>query len=202
MRIVLASHNAHKIKELQSMLRTDFPDVEILSPADVGIDGDIEENGTTFAENARIKATAVASSGFIGIGDDSGLCVDLLDGEPGVYSARFAEMAGKSDVRSDDANNRYLCERLAPYAEKDCTAAFVCNLYCALPNGRFFTVEGKVEGIILKEGRGEDGFGYDPFFYYPPMNKTFAEMTAEEKNAVSHRAAAMRALKEKLKEYL
>ncbi len=191
MKIVLASRNTKKIKELRELLSENIPDIEILSLDDVGIFGEIEENGATFEENAYIKAYTAAKSGYIGIGDDSGLAVNALDGAPGVYSARYAGEHG-----DDEANNAYLLENLANKADK--SAKFVSVVACVFPDrlneGHFF--RGETEGVILDEYRGEGGFGYDPLFYYEPMDKTYAEMTAEEKNSISHRGKAMRMLAE------
>ncbi|MBE6646831.1 MAG: RdgB/HAM1 family non-canonical purine NTP pyrophosphatase [Ruminococcaceae bacterium] len=191
MKIVLASRNAKKIKELRELLCESIPDIEILSLDDVGIYGEIEENGETFEENAYIKASVAAESGYIGIGDDSGLVVNALGGAPGVYSARYA--GGHGD---DEANNAFLLKNLKDKTDR--SAKFVSVVACVFPEdrekGNFF--RGETEGEILKEYRGEGGFGYDPLFYYAPMNKTYAEMTAEEKNSISHRGKAMRLLSE------
>ncbi len=188
MKIVLASRNQKKIKELRALL-SEMGDIEILSLDDVGIYGEIEENGATFEENAFIKASAAAKSGYIGVGDDSGLMVDALGGEPGVYSARYAGEHG-----DDEANNRVLLQKLS--AKSDRCAKFVSVVACVFPEdttkGHFF--RGETEGIILDEYRGEGGFGYDPLFYVEGMEKTYAEMSADEKNAISHRGKAMRML--------
>ena len=187
-KIVLASRNQKKIKELRTLL-CEMGDIEILSLDDVGIYGEIEENGETFEENAFIKASAAAKSGYIGIGDDSGLMVDALGGEPGVYSARYAGEHG-----NDEANNRVLLERLAPHSDR--SAKFVSVVACVFPDdlskGHLF--RGETEGVILDEYRGEGGFGYDPLFYVDGMGKTYAEMSADEKNSISHRGKAMRML--------
>lgn len=195
MKIVLASRNAHKIGELQALLRAYIPDVEILSFDDVGFEGDIVEDGNSFEENALIKARAAASTGYIGIGDDSGLAVDALGGEPGIYSARYAGEHGDTE-----ANNRLLLERL--HDESDRRARFVCVIACVFPDSpeHAFLSVGTTEGEILRDYRGEGGFGYDPLFYYPPMKKTFAQMSAEEKNAVSHRGKAVAKFAQMLKE--
>ena len=195
MKIVLASRNQKKIKELCELLSKNLPDVEILSLDDVGIFGEIEENGETFEDNAYIKAYTAAKSGYIGVGDDSGLSVNALGGEPGVYSARYAGEHG-----DDAANNAHLLKNLAPHADK--SAKFVSVISCVFPEDidtpHFF--RGETEGLIIDEYRGEGGFGYDPLFWYEPMAKTFAEMTADEKNSISHRGKAMRMLAEFLKE--
>ena len=186
MKIVLASRNRHKIEEWEATLGKYIQGVEILSLDDVGIYGDIEENGETFEDNAFIKASAAVKSGYISIGEDSGLSVNALHGEPGVYSARYA-----GDHGNDRANNELLLKKLE--GESDRSAKFVCCIACALPKtpekGYFF--RGETEGVIIDEYRGDGGFGYDPLFYYEPMGKTFAELTGSEKNAVSHRGKAI-----------
>lgn len=196
MKIVLASHNKKKLVELHDILAGYFPDVEILSLDDVGLTEEIEEDGTTFAENAYIKARAAAQSGYIGVGDDSGLEVYALDRAPGIYSARYS--GGHGD---DEANNQLLLKNLS--CKSDRSGAFVSCIACVFPEdpdkGYYF--EGRTEGEITKEYRGEGGFGYDPLFYYPPMDKTYAEMTAEEKNSISHRGKAMKLLAEFLVQY-
>ena len=189
-KIVLASRNRHKIKEMEVLLHSLLPeeDFVLLSLDDIGYTGEIEENGTTFEENAKIKASVPASLGYIGIADDSGLEVDALNGEPGVYSARYADEEGVP--HSDEANNDKLLRGLASVPDEKRTARFVSCLSLVTPCGRSFTVRGTCEGVILRERRGNGGFGYDPLFYHPPLGKTFAELTAEEKNSVSHRAHA------------
>ncbi len=184
--IVLASRNRKKVGELQTLLRQYLGDtIELKSLDDVGLFDEIEETGATFAENARIKAKAAAKSGYIGLGDDSGLTVTALDMAPGVYSARYAGEHG-----NDAKNNALLLRNLT--GKKDRSAAFVCALAAVWPDGRVVETEGRVEGVILTAPRGENGFGYDPLFYYPPFGKTMAEMTAAEKNGVSHRGDAVR----------
>ena len=189
MKIVLASHNQKKIRELRQILSAHIPDVEIVSLDDVGLTDEIEENGTTFAENAYIKAHAAAKSGYIGVGDDSGLEVYALDRAPGIYSARYAGEHG-----DDAANNALLLKNLED--KQDRSGAFVCGIACVFPEDltKSHYFEGRTEGVILHEYRGEGGFGYDPLFYYPAMGKTFAEMTAQEKNSISHRGKAMQLL--------
>ena len=194
MKIVLASRNKKKKAELQTLLSQYIEGIEILSLDDVGIFGEIEENGETFEENALIKARTAAESGYIGIGDDSGLSVDALGGAPGVYSARYAGEHG-----NDEANNDLLLKNLADKSDR--SARFVSCIACVFPDGRpDIVVRGEVEGIIVDERCGDGGFGYDPIFFYPPFNKTLAEVTAEEKNSVSHRGKAIRALAERLAE--
>ena len=195
MKIVLASRNKKKKAELQTLLSQYIEGIEILSLDDVGIYGEIEEDGVTFEENALIKAKAAAESGYIGVGDDSGLEVDALGGAPGVYSARYAGEHG-----DDEANNDLLLKNLED--KDDRSARFVCCIACVFPEKYGYepiVVRGYVEGEILKERHGDGGFGYDPLFYFPEFNKTLAEVTAEEKNKVSHRGNAIAAFAEKLK---
>lgn len=194
MKIVLASRNRHKIGELQTLLRKYVLDIEILSLDDVGITEDIVEDGKDYCENAFIKARAAASTGYIGVGDDSGLSVRALGGAPGVYSARYA--GGHGDT---EANNRLLLKNLE--GKDDRFAEFVCVICCVMPDnldkGDFF--EGRTGGIIIDEYRGDGGFGYDPLFLYEPMGKTFAQMSPDEKNSVSHRGRAIEKFAESLK---
>ena len=206
MDMVLASRNPKKIKELNAILSAVIPDIRILSLDDVGFEGDIEENGTTFEENALIKAhTASKACGYKypTIADDSGLSVDALGGAPGVYSARYA--GGHGD---DEANNQLLLKNLAHIPEKERTAQFVSVIACVFPNGHEIVVKGEAKGLILQEYRGNGGFGYDPLFLYlpesekEPRNKTFSEMTSEEKNVISHRARAIERLAQALTKYL
>ena len=191
MKVVLASRNAHKIKELQTLLSQYIEDIEILSLDDVGIFDEIEENGSTYLENALIKARVAASSGYIGIGDDSGLSVRALDGAPGVYSARYSG----GDYA---ANNALLLKNLEGVSDR--FAEFVCTIACVFPNGREpICVEGRTQGVILESERGSEGFGYDPLFYYEPFGKTYAELTYDEKNSISHRFKAIERLAEEFK---
>lgn len=192
MKAVLASHNSHKIAELQALLGKHIPDIEILSLSDLGLNDEIVEDGRTFEENALIKARYAATSGYIGLGDDSGLCVDALDGAPGIYSARYA-----GEDACDAKNNEKL---LAELEDKDSRRAyFVCTIACVFPNGdESIVVCGKTEGEILKELNGEGGFGYDPLFFVKEKNKTYAQMSADEKNSISHRGRAIEALAERL----
>ena len=197
MRIVLASRNKKKIAELEELLGQYIPSIEILSLDEVGIFEDIVEDGDTFEANALIKARAAAKSGYIGVGEDSGLEVNALGGEPGVYSARYAGEHG-----DDEANNRLLLKNLEDKADR--SAEFVCVIACVFPEepdkGLFF--EGKTQGTIINEYKGKGGFGYDPLFYYQPMDKTFAEMTAEEKNSISHRGKAIELFAQNMKDRL
>lgn len=185
--MVLATRNAGKAAELQALLRARYgTEITLLTLSEIGFEGDIEETGQTFAENALLKArAAAAASGKIGLGDDSGLVVPALGGAPGIYSARYAGEHG-----NDEKNNAMLLQNLS--GKTDRRAFFECVLACALPNGENFTVGGRCEGVILESPRGRNGFGYDPLFYVPGLGKTLAEMSGEEKNAISHRGAAVR----------
>ena len=192
MKIVLASKNAHKIKELQTLLSKNIEGIEILSLDDVGITDEIEENGSTYKENALIKARVAASSGYIGVGDDSGLSVRALGGAPGVFSARYAGVHG-----DNDANNAFLLKNLE--GESDRFAEFVCTIACVFPDGREpIVVEGRTAGVIIDKAQGSEGFGYDPLFFYEPLGKTFAQLSADEKNAISHRGKAIEAFAKEL----
>ena len=191
---VLATHNKNKVRELESLLREtlgDRVDFSVKTAESVGITDEIEENGSTFEENARIKARALASERYISVADDSGLSVDALGGAPGVYSARYS---GKGDAE----NNRKLLRELSDRHGGERRARFVTAVCCILPSGEELMLRGECEGLILESPRGEGGFGYDPLFLYEPAGKSFAEMSGAEKNAVSHRGRAMRALAERL----
>ena len=192
MRIVLASGNRHKIAEFQSILKRYIPDVEVVSMKEAGIADDIVEDGESFEENAMIKARAIASLGHIGVGDDSGLSVDALSGAPGIYSARYAGEHG-NDAKN---NEKLLCEM---EDKEDRGAAFICAIACAFPDGgeRDFCVRGEARGRILTELCGEGGFGYDPLFYVEEYQKTFAQLSSDEKNAISHRGRATKLFAEK-----
>ena len=185
MELILASRNKKKIREMEAILAGHFPDVRVLSLDDIGFEGDIEEDGTTFEENALIKArTALAASGnrIAAIADDSGLAVDALNGAPGVYSARYAGEHG-----DDAANNALLLKNLAHLPSEQRTARFVCCIALVYPDGREMTVRGETQGLIIDEARGEGGFGYDPYFYYEPFGKTFSELTADENGYIDFR---------------
>lgn len=183
MKVLLASNNGHKIKEIKEILGDFF---DVVSLREAGVESDPEEMGATFEENARIKAVAgMKASGMPCIADDSGLEVFALDGLPGVMSARYA--GGHGD---DSANNEKLLRELENTSDR--SARYVCVICMAFPNGHEIVARGECRGTILKEARGEGGFGYDPLFFFPQFGKTFAEITAEEKNEVSHRKAALR----------
>ena len=194
-KIVLASRNRHKLKELQTLIKEYIDDIEVLSLDDVGLMDEIIEDGDTFERNALIKAKYAASSGYIGIGDDSGLTVNALNGAPGVLSARYAGEHG-----DDEANNLLLLKNLEGVSDR--TAQFVCSIAVAFPDGSDFVVNGVVEGQILQEPHGNGGFGYDPLFWVEIFNKTLAEVTPKEKNSISHRGKAVNELAKKLKEIL
>ncbi len=194
MKFVLASHNPKKLAELQAILQQ--LGVEIVLQSQLGIDLEPEETGTTFEENALIKARAVMeASGLPAIADDSGLCCEALNGAPGVYSARY----GGADL---DDRQRYQLLLQAMRGQLNRKASFVSVVTCAFPNGDVVSARGECEGRIGFTPVGEDGFGYDPIFLVPECKKTFAQMTPEEKNAVSHRGKALRAFAGELEAYL
>ena len=195
MKIVLASRNRKKIRELETFLSEISSDINVLSLDDIGFHDEIVEDGRTFAENSRIKALVPAKLGYIGVADDSGLEVDALGGEPGVYSARYS-----GEGATDEKNNRKLLAALENIPDEKRTARFRTVVTCVFPDGREIQVDGVCEGRILREPRGNDGFGYDPLFYYEPLKKTFAELTSDEKNSVSHRGRAMRRFAAELRE--
>ena len=187
MKIILASNNKNKMREFRELLAG--TDAEPISQRDAGCDFEVDETGTTFEENAFLKADAVLkATGCIAVADDSGLVVDALNGEPGIYSARY----GFGHDASDADRNRYLLGKLGD--EKNRRARFVCCVCCCLPDGNTITARGECEGEILDAPRGSNGFGYDPIFFDPLINKTAAQLSREEKNARSHRGNALRAL--------
>ena len=189
MKLILASNNAHKLAEIKAILGNYFG--EILSLREAGIEHETVEDGETFLANAEKKAREIAEiSGCCALADDSGLCVDALGGAPGVYSARFSGEHG-----NDAANRRLLLERMQGVTDRG--AHFTCAIALVRPDGSMVTAEGKFYGEIATEERGHNGFGYDPLFYVPEYGMTNAEMSSEQKNAVSHRAIALRALVEK-----
>lgn len=191
MEIVLATHNKNKLRELQAMLAD--TGITVRSLTDIGFTEDIIEDGETFEDNARIKARTISELGYIAVADDSGLCVDALDGAPGVYSARYS-----GEDCDDDRNNAKLLDALENVSDEKRTASFVSALVLSFPDGREIIAEGRVCGTIIREKRGTDGFGYDPLFYLPEYGRTFAELSPDEKNTISHRGRAMRELKRKL----
>ena len=191
--LVAATGNANKLKELREIL-ADTP-FDVVSMKDAGFTGEIEETGSTFAENARIKAAAVCrATGLTAVADDSGLVVEAMGGEPGIYSARFI-----SETAPQSEKNAEILRRLKDTPEEARGARFVCAMCCIFPDGREFTSEGIFEGRIGRDERGANGFGYDPIFYLPEYGCTSAELPPEEKNRISHRGKAMRELAEKLR---
>ena len=192
MKFVLASNNKKKIAELRTILSSLLPDCEVLSLKDIGYTDDIEETGETFEENSKIKASVPASLGYIGIADDSGLCVDALDGAPGVHSARYS---GGGDAE----NIKKLLSELEDVPDEKRGAKFVCVMTAVFPDGKTVSARGEARGVILREKKGEDGFGYDPVFYSADLEKTFAEALPDEKNRVSHRGRALKTFCEKLR---
>ena len=195
MRIIFATGNAHKMREIREILAGD--DTEILSMKEAGIEADIVEDGKTFAENAMIKAKGIAKlikdNDTIVIADDSGLVIDALNGEPGVYSARY--MGEDTSYR---IKNKNLIDRLEGVPEGKRSARFVCAMAACFPDGTSKVVEGKIEGRIGYEERGENGFGYDPIFYLPDKDVSTAELSPEDKNAISHRGQALRLIKKEI----
>ncbi|MBP3352125.1 MAG: XTP/dITP diphosphatase [Lachnospiraceae bacterium] len=194
-KIIFATGNKDKVKEIQ-MILADLG-LEVITMKEAGISVDIEENGTTYEENAMIKARAVAAyTDAIVMADDSGLEIDYLNKEPGVYSARY--LGEDTSYRIKNAN---LISRLDGVPDEKRTARFVCAIGAVLPDGTELTTRGTIEGIIGYEEKGANGFGYDPIFYVPEFGKTTAELSEEEKNQVSHRGNALRLMKEELKKY-
>lgn len=191
-RIIFATGNQGKMREIRKILGD--LNVEIVSMKEAGISVDIEENGATYEENALIKARAVAArTGDCVLADDSGLEVDRLGGEPGVHSARYLGEDTPYGVK-----NASLIKRLEGVPDEERTARFVCAIAAVLPGGRELTTRAAIEGRICHEEKGSGGFGYDPIFYVPELQKTTAELTEEEKNLVSHRGQALRLMKEEL----
>lgn len=194
MKIIAATKNAGKIKEIESIFKG--LGIEVASQQEEGFDVDIEETGDSFEKNALIKARAVALlSDDIVMADDSGLCIDALDGRPGIYSARYA-----GENASDRTKVHKILTEMEPYNNR--SAKFVTAVAVILPDGRNFVTTGEVKGEILREPAGENGFGYDPIFYCTELKKTFAQATEEEKNSVSHRGRALRAMYKKLEPIL
>ena len=186
MKVVLASRNRHKLEEIQNILAR--YDMELVLQSDLGLDIDVEENGTSFEENSELKARAVMeATGLPAIADDSGLCVDVLGGAPGVYSARY----GAPDCVTDRDRLNHLLKMMRGVRSEERTARFVCVITLLFPDGHKLVAKGTCEGLITFEPRGEDGFGYDPVFYIPSQGCTFAQMGAERKNQISHRANAL-----------
>ena len=195
-RIIFATGNEGKMKEIK-MILGDLQ-IPVISMKEAGIAADIDENGTTFEENAVIKAKTICEmTGELVLADDSGLEIDALNKEPGVYSARY--MGENTSYHIKNAN---LIQRLEEVPDEKRTARFVCAMAAAFPDGRTITTRGTIEGRIGYEERGENGFGYDPIFYLPEYGCSTAELSLEKKNELSHRGKALRAMRQKLKVYL
>jgi XTP/dITP diphosphohydrolase len=196
--LVLATRNAKKLAELDRLLVGAGLDVEILGSDAFGDLPEIEETGSTFAENSLIKARAVSThTGLIAIADDSGLCVDALDGQPGIYSARWAGQGA-----TDESNLALVLEQIRDIEPARRTAHFACAAALVLPSGEEYVVQGQVNGVLLTQRRGVGGFGYDPIFLPDGFDITTAEMTSEQKDAISHRGQAMRALVPVIQEHV
>jgi len=195
MKVVLASKNRHKLVEISKI--TEKFGIELVLQSELGIDIDVEETGTTFEENSFLKADAVMkATGLPALADDSGIAVDALNGEPGIYSARY----GFDDTLDDWGRLLLLLKNTENVPDGQRQAQFVCVITMVTPDGGKIQARGEIHGELLREARGENGFGYDPIFYYPPYGKTTAEMSPEEKNQVSHRANALRKFYDMMKE--
>ena len=195
MKVVLASKNKHKLEEISKI--TQKFDMELVLESQLGVDIDVEETGSTFEENSYLKAEAVMkATGLPALADDSGIAVDALNGEPGIYSARY----GFDDSLDDWGRLQLLLKNTEQVPDDQRQAKFVCVITLITPQGQTIQARGEVHGTLLRAPAGENGFGYDPIFYYPPLGKSLAQVTAEEKNQVSHRANALKVFYEKLKE--
>ena len=195
MKVVLASKNRHKLEEISQI--TEKFDMELVLQSELGVDIDVEETGTTFEENSFLKAEAVMkATGLPALADDSGIAVDALNGEPGIYSARY----GFDPTLDDWGRLQLLLKNTEHVPDGQRQAKFVCVITMVTPDGQTIQARGEIHGELLRAPAGENGFGYDPIFYYPPMGMTTAEMPAEEKNKVSHRANALKVFYNKLKE--
>lgn len=191
--IIFATGNAGKAREV-AMMFADM-DVKVQTLKDAGIDVEVIEDGKTFMENAVIKAKTIAEhTDKIVLADDSGLVIDYLNGEPGIYSARYM-----GEDTSYDIKNKHLLERMEGVPEQDRSARFVCAMAAVMPDGELVQTEGVMEGIIGYQLAGENGFGYDPIFYLPEFQASSAEISPEQKNAISHRGKALRMMQEELK---
>ena len=195
MKVVLASKNKHKLVEISKITRQ-F-DMELVLQSELGVDIDVEETGTTFEENSFLKAEAVMkATGLPALADDSGIAVDALNGEPGIYSARY----GFDDTLDDWGRLLLLLKNTEHVPDGQRQAQFVCVITMVTPEGQTIQARGEIHGELLRAPVGENGFGYDPIFYYPPLQKTFGELTSVEKNEVSHRAEALKIFYQKLTE--
>ena len=197
MKFIIATNNKKKLREMGAILEK-FG-VEAVSLSEAGIESDVEETGVTFEENSRLKAVAAMQvSGLPAIADDSGLEVDALGGEPGVYSARY----GGDKCADDTERYLYLLDNMKNVPDGERSARFVSVITCVFPDGRELSARGEIEGEILREAKGEGGFGYDPVFYVPAEGMTTAEMSQERKNEISHRAKSLKIMAEKLEKVL
>ena len=195
MKVVLASKNPHKLVEISKI--TEKFGIDLVLQSELGVDIDVEETGTTFEENSFLKAEAVMkATGLPALADDSGIAVDALNGEPGVYSARY----GFDDSLDDWGRLLLLLKNTEHVPDGQRQAQFVCVITMVTPDGKTIQARGEVHGELLREPKGENGFGYDPIFYYPPAGKSTAELSSEEKNKISHRANALKLFYEKMKE--
>ena len=195
MKVVLASKNPHKLVEISKI--TEKFGFELVLQSELGVDIDVEETGTTFEENSFLKAEAVMkATGLPALADDSGIAVDALNGEPGIYSARY----GFDESLDDWGRMMLLLKNTEQVPDGQRQAQFVCVITMVTPEGQVIQARGEIHGELTREPRGENGFGYDPIFYYPPFGRTTAEASPEEKNAVSHRGNALRVFYDKLKE--
>ena len=195
MKVVLASKNPHKLVEISKI--TEKFGFDLVLQSELGVDIDVEETGTTFEENSLLKAEAVMkATGLPALADDSGIAVDALNGEPGIYSARY----GFDDTLDDWGRLLLLLKNTEHVPDGQRQAQFVCVISFVTPEGQVIQARGEIHGELLRAPVGENGFGYDPIFYYPPMGMSTAEMPSEEKNKVSHRANALNVFYEKLKE--
>ncbi len=195
MKVVLASKNPHKLVEISKI--TERFGIELVLQSQLGVDIDVEETGTTFEENSFLKAEAVMkATGLPALADDSGIAVDALNGEPGIYSARY----GFDDSLDDWGRLLLLLKNTEDVPDGQRQAQFVCVITFVTPEGQTIQARGEIHGELTREPKGENGFGYDPIFYYPPLGKTTAELSPEEKNQVSHRANALQLFYEKMKE--
>lgn len=195
MKVVLASKNKHKLEEISQI--TEKFGMEMVLESDLGVDIDVEETGSTFEENSFLKAEAVMkATGLPALADDSGIAVDALNGEPGIYSARY----GFGESLDDWGRLQLLLKNTEQVPDERRQAKFVCVITLVTPQQEIIQARGEVHGMLLRTPAGQGGFGYDPIFYYPPLGKSLAELTPEEKNQVSHRANALQVFYQKLKE--
>lgn len=195
MKVVLASKNKHKLVEIDQI--TKKFDMELVLQSELGVDIDVEETGTTFEENSFLKANAVMqATGLPALADDSGIAVDALNGEPGIYSARY----GFDDTLDDRGRVDLLLKNTEHVPDAERQAKFVCVITLVNPDGSVIQARGEVHGMLLRAVDGEGGFGYDPIFFCTELGKSLGQASPEEKNGVSHRAKALKVLYEKLKE--